>query len=239
LSLESIFTLIAAVILIGGIPGSVLFFDRRDKRATATGGAIIARRSQPQPIPASARTGGRWVQASRRTIGFIVALLGLLASYFAVWAAWVQSDPTVEIRGVTQTFDVLPFVVTNQSPFFQMYSVSLICDTTSHGVVVPRTNKPEQVRFVVTTDESDISPQDFTTMICSFPYMREHPNEKVTEELAKVKRATISVSAKYETRIFWWDFHRESPPASYAWEETPVGQHYWAPYDPNAINFKE
>jgi hypothetical protein len=239
LSLESVFTLIVAVIVIGGTPGLVLFFDRRNKKSTATGSATIARRSPPQPIPASARTGGRWVQASKWTIGLIFVFLGLAASYFAVWAVWVQSDPTVEMPAVTQTFDILPFKVTNQSHFFQMYSVSLICDTTSHGVVVPGSDKPEKIRFIVTTFEFDIPPQEATTMICSFPYMHDHPDEKVTEELSKVKRATVAVSAKYESRVLWWNFHRESPPASYAWEETSAGQRYWAPYDPNMINFKE
>jgi hypothetical protein len=173
--------------------------------------------------------------------GTAITLVGLLATYFAIWEVWLRTAPTVSPPEVTSTFDVLPFTITNQSPFFQMYGVSLKCDTTSYGLVFPGSSKRHKIAFrVVTTTPFDILPEQSSKMECSIPFLWTNPNAqmtdgKVLDEISKVKLATMAVSAKYETNIFGWKIGRESAPTSFAWEATGAGQHYWAPYDPNSV----
>jgi hypothetical protein len=161
--------------------------------------------------------------------------VGLVAAYFAILEIWLRTVPSVSRPDVTATFDVLPFTVTNQSPFFEMYSVALKCDTTSYGLTILGSHN-HKLQAVVVTNKFDILPQQSTTIQCSKPFIWDDPNAKELDEIAKVKMATMAVSAQYETKILSWKMGRESDPVSYAWETTAAGQHYWAPYDPNSIS---
>jgi hypothetical protein len=163
-----------------------------------------------------------------------------VATYFAIWEVWLHTVPAVSPPDVTATFDVLPFTITNQSPFFTMYSVSLMCETKSYGLDFPGSRRKHEVGFRFVTSPFDILPQQSSKMECSKPFIWNEPYSNMTDakilgEIAKVKMATMAVSAKYETKIFGLKIGRESAPASYAWETTTAGQNYWAPYDPNSI----
>jgi hypothetical protein len=194
---------------------------------------IAPRRKRQPPPPPRSKPKPRWVRAGKWVIGAIGTILGVVAAYFAIWEVWLRTVPTVVPPDVTETFDVLPFTVTNQSPFFQMYSVALMCETTSYGLILPGSSKRHKIASRAVRTPFDIPPEQSSKMKCRVPFLWNDPTLKMTDarvlgEIAKVKMATLAVSAKFET-------NRESDPVSYAWETTRAGQHYWAPYDPNSV----
>jgi hypothetical protein len=191
--------------------------------------------AKTEPVTIPTRTNGSLIRAGKWATSAIIALGGFVATYFAIWEIWLRTVPTVETPEVTETFDVLPFTVTNQSPFFTMYSVSLKCETTSYGFVFSGSTKKNKVSAIVETKPFDIPPQQQSKIQCSVVYSRDDPKASITDAIAKIKMATMAISAAYETKLLWWNIHRESTPASYAWETTMAGQHYWAPYDPKSI----
>jgi hypothetical protein len=147
----------------------------------------------------------------------------------------LRTIPTVESPEVVDQFDILPFTIKNLSPFFWMHSVSLKCDTTSYGLRLPNSNKRHYMRAVAVTKEFDIAPEHDTKLTCSVVYLVDDPNETLEGQIGKIKMATMAISARYKTKIFWWSIERESEPAYYAWDVTAAGHHYWTPYDPNSV----
>jgi hypothetical protein len=200
------------------------------------GVSIIApkRKRQPPPLPKpkAKAAGSGAVLAAKWVLGGGLSFIG---TCFGLWAIWLQTYPTVEAPEASETFDTLPFTITNQSLFFQMYSVSLKCVSTAYGIVIPGLSGTHYFSSkVIVPGGYDIPPQKTDKLECDAPTAR-NPAVKMPEESYHGTNATLAVSATYQTHIFGWKIPRESDPASYAWQTTPSGKHYWAPFDPNSL----
>jgi hypothetical protein len=196
------------------------------------------RTQAPAALPPAATQAPKAEGRFKRTnwlIGTAVAAIGLVAAYFAIWEVWLRTVPIVESPEITDQFDILPFTVRNQSPFFTIYSASLKCDTTSYGLRLPKSNKRHYMQAIAVTKQFDIHPDRDAKLTCSVVYLVDGPNETLEGQINKIKMATMAISAEYKTKFLWWTIDRQSEPAYYAWDVTAAGHHYWTPYDPKSI----
>lgn len=95
-----------------------------------------SKHKQQKQVPLSGRRQQESAKSLRKKLkdlllgwwGFSIALVGLVASLFAIWDAWVRSDPEIRAQSADPSSAFyFPFSVKNPSSVLEMKDVEWVC----------------------------------------------------------------------------------------------------------------
>jgi hypothetical protein len=163
-------------------------------------------------------------QGAKSVIGFGLFLAGAAVTIFSILDVWVQTFPMIQAPS-SDTFNDLPFIVTNPSHVFSMRDVVAKCHIVSspyQNGAVPRIHADVTSNIAVT-----IAPGRWRILPCIIPEMLITRGDG-TQITVPAASATVSVTLSFKTK-FIISFDRNSDPASFGWATAPTGKHFWAP----------